>query len=558
MKNTRFHIAAMAVAMLFVTSCQKESLVRQEFSARMEADASDAKTTLVGNVLQWQRGSDQVSITSIATTTENSQTTTSVTTSTFTAEENTNYPNDYSYAFLSLNQGETELAESTNNTDVTYRAIYPAGAARENNTKIVLPKTQESTSGELTGYPMYAESSSKSLQFKNLCSVLKLSLKGSGTINKIELVTDQYINGTFTVSNPANTTTPLTRETYNENDVQHSAIGDHTKVTTLTMSSPVTLSSTAQYFYIYLPVQEYNYIRINIYKTDGNIYTKTRTTAFTPERSKYHLIEFDDVAFVSGLLNGVFTVAAGSGSTPARKVSFARGNLLSNSANSTSYRFADNQYDLSATGNTNYLFNWAGYNGNTEISSSTTMNQRNTNISNADNNTTWNVLTQQEWKYLLSRPGYGGRSVNYHHWTLVSVTKANNSTVVHGMIIFPDVFYWPLEYNKQPSIFDESSVFYGHTWTGSGDNVLPTYSYEEWCKLESAGCVFLPITGMKSGSSNSISNSDYGYYWSRSPKNTSGNSSAKYTYFYYAGATFSTSNHFGITSDLAIRHVKYL
>ena len=552
MKNTRIFLAVMAVAMLFITSCKKENVNNNlGFTASLETGSSNSKTTLDVNTIKWNYGNDMVRIYDANGNSD-----------VFTAQGNDSYmttATEYDRRYAELLPSETSQVELA--TTGGYKAIYPSRIATNvsNPTTVTLPKVQESTSGELTEFPMYAESSSKSLQFKNLCSVLKLSLKGSGTINKIELVTDQYINGTFTVSNPANTTTPLTRETNNENNVQHSTIGDHTKVTTLTMSSPVTLSSTAQYFYIYLPVQEYNYIRINIYKTDGNIYTKTRTTAFTPERSKYHLIEFDDVAFVSGLLNGVFTVAASSGSTPARKVSFARGNLLSNSANSTSYRFADNQYDLSATGNTNYLFNWAGYdNRNREISESSTMNQRNTNISNADNNTTWNVLTQQEWKHLLSQPGYGGRSVNYHHWTLVSVTKANNSTVVHGMIIFPDVFYWPLEYNKQPSIFDESSVFNGHTWTGSGDNVLPTYSYEEWCKLESAGCVFLPTTGMRSGSSSTISNSSYGYYWSSSPKNSSENSSAKYTYFYDAGATFSTSNHFGITSDLAIRHVKYL
>ena len=545
MKNTRFYIAAMAVAILFVASCQKESLVRQEFSARMEADASDAKTTLVGNVLQWQRGSDQVSITSIATTTENNQTTTSVTTSTFTAVENTNYPNDYSYAFLSLNQGETELAESTNNTNVTYRAIYPAGAARENNTKIVLPRVQESTSGELTKYPMYAESSSKSLQFKNLCSVLKLSLKGSGTINKIELVTDKYINGTFTVSNPANTTTPLTSETYNENNVQHSTIGDHTKVTTLTMSTPQALSSTtAKYFYIYLPVQEYKYIKINIYNTDGNVYTKeaifpctinnTTVNSLTLERSKYHLISFQSVAFVPGLLNGEFSVASN------QKVSFAKGNLLSNGS---SYKFAEKQYNKSETGYTTSYFNWYGNNSNS-------MDERNSNITNGAG-TTWHVLTQGEWNYLFT-----SRSVTYYRWALVSVTKADGSSVAHGILIFPDVFYWPLEGNNQPRPFDASGSYYGHTWTG-GDHPNITYTYDEWCILEAAGCAFLPITGYKTNNTGDVQQSDYGYYWTRD----SYSSSSAYCFrFYNAGATFSTSSsvRLNTANGLAIRHAKYL
>ena len=250
MKNTRIFIAIMAVAMLFVASCQKESLVRQEFSARMEADASDSKTTLVGSNLQGQHGNDQVSITSIATTTENNQSQVSYTTSTFTAR--THSSNNPAYADLTLDEDQDELSEGSN---VTYRAIYPAGAARNNNTKIVLPRKQESTNGGLTGYPMYAESSSKSLQFKNLCSVLKLSLTGSETINKIEVVTDKYINGTFTInsSDPSNPTLDLDNTTT-----------DHTKVTTLTMSTAVTLTSSAQFFFIYLPVQEYKYIKLKL------------------------------------------------------------------------------------------------------------------------------------------------------------------------------------------------------------------------------------------------------------------------------------------------------
>ena len=558
MKNTRIYLAVMAVTILFMTSCKKEHVNNNlGFTASLETESSDSKTTLDDNTLKWNYGTDMVRIydangnSDVFTALGNDS---YMTTTTINGQSVSEHDRRYA-ELLPSGTSQVELA-----TTGGYQAIYPSRIATNvsNPTTVTLPKVQESTNGELTEYPMYAESDSKFLQFKNLCSVLKLELKGSGTINKIELVTDQYINGTFTVSNPANTTAPLTRETYTDaNQVVHSTTDDHTMVTTLTMSTPQALSTTAKYFYIYLPVQEYKYIKINIYNTDGNVYTKTANipSGITPERSKYHLISFESVAFAPGLLNGVFTVAGATNSTPARTVSFSRGNLLSTSATSTSYKFADNQYDISNTGHTNYLFNWAGYNSsNQAISKSQTMNQRNTSISNGAGST-WNVLTQEEWKYLLTP---NQRSVNYHHWTLVSVTKADNTTVAHGMIIFPDVFQWPLENNRQPTLFDISTNFSGHTWTGSGDNVLPTYTYEEWCKLEAAGCVFLPITGMKSGNSSNIIYSNYGYYWSRSPKYASNNDEAKYTYFYNAGAVFATTNSFKITSSLAIRHVKYL
>ena len=535
MKNTRIYVAAMAVAMLFVTSCKKEeSSVKQEFSATMEVSKSGEKTNLVNDHLQWAHGSDKVSITSISGN--------SYITSTFTATTHSAYPNNLSYANLDLDQDQTELAEGEG---VTYRSIYPASISSENNTQVTLPRVQESNHGELTGYPMYAESSTKSLQFWNLCSVLKLSLKGSGTVNKIEVATDKYINGTFTI-NYGDNGDPLL---ISEND------GTHTKVTTLTLNEPQQLNANnSKDFYIYLPVQEYNFIRINVHSTSpttgDRVYTKLASfsSSITLERSRYHLIEFSNVAFVDGLLNGEFSVSA------TQKVSFAKGNLLSNS-NGTTYKFADRQYNISETGYTTSHFNWL----NSSSSYGQTMDERNSNITNGGN-TTWRVLTQSEWWYLLNQRS--GTRRTYHRWSLVSVTKENGSTVAHGMLIYPDKFYWPLEEDKQPNGFEISANYDGHTWEG-GSTPNTTYTYDEWCILEAAGCVFLPITGYKTSSTNSsIHEGNYGYYWTRTPRyEENSNESSYIVHFYNAGATFNTNSttvRLNITNRLAIRHAKYL
>lgn len=545
MKNTRIIFAAAAVAMLFVTSCQKESSVKQEFSASIETGASDIKTTLVDSDLRWQHDTDQVSITSIATTTENNQSSTSTTTSTFTATAHTSYPDNLSYANLELNEGEAELAEASTNASVTYKAIYPATIAGSNGTVVILPKVQASTSGELTGYPMYAESTSKSLQFKNLCSVLKLELKGSGTINKIEVVTDQYINGPFTISYP--NTTPLTRETNTTSSLRNS------KVTTLTMSSPVTLNSTdSSCFYIYLPVQQYNFIKVNVYNTDGQIYSKSATssTGVTLERSKYYPLAFSNVAFTPSLLNGKFSVAANI------KVSFSKGNLLrvSHTESSTdngnwlfhnysytstdTYKFAENQYDRNEGSSSSYdtwLFEWGikGTSANQNNSGSTSFFERWKNYSDNEHthtatlqnngNINWRCLTQGEWDHLLriralSTASSSGAQIHYYDkdgnpgggcFTLGTVNG------IHGMLIFPDVFYWPLD-NKQPSQF-------GLTATYSNWNSI-SLTLDEWRIVEGAGCVFLPTTGDKNNihnnGSTTISNTNtIGTYWSSTYNN---------------------------------------
>ena len=537
MKNTRIIFAAAAVAMLFVTSCQKESSVKQEFSASIETGASDIKTTLVNSDLRWQHGTDQVSITSIATTTnENNQSSTSTTTSTFTATAHTSYPNNLSYANLELNEGQAELAEASTNTSVTYKAIYPATIAGSNGTVVILPEVQASVSGELTGYPMYAESDSKSLQFKNPCSVLKLSLTGSQTVSKIEVVTDKYINGTFNITVTDGIPTLAAANTT-----------DHKKVTTLTLSSPVTLTSTAQYFYIYLPVQEYKYIKINIYNASEQIFTKaaTITDGVTLQRSKYHLLEFSNITFVPNTLSGEFSVS------PTQTVSFSKGNLLVVSGNT--YKFADNQYDHKEGNNPSYttwLYQWGSNNVSTM---NTPWTASGATIQNDNSNSSaWRCLTQSEWDYLLKysthRVSYYNKNGELQDYSINHSYTLGTVNGVQGMLIFPDVFYWPLD--EKEAVFRGS--YTGHSW-GESTN---SFTFAQWKILEGAGCVFLPTTGRKRPNySAADQESSHGYYWSSSQRDYS---TAKHLTISETSSAFADNNSSGRELYYAIRLVKYL
>ena len=525
MKRTSFYLIALLCMSLATASCTKEEQFDNGVAPKFTASiVSNAKTEFnPTDGLVWS-STDQVVIFGSAgrsvydVTPENNPRT----------------------AQLTIAEGQTSPGNPN------YTAIYPVSVATTSNV-ITLPDEQVSVSGELTGNPMYAyPTSNYNLKFKNLCSVLKIHMQKDNTsISKIQIISNKFINGDFLVGGTSSAPT-LTID-HSVTDITDHNPNKHKMVTTLTFTSGNVSIANGNDFYVYLPADTYSKFEIKVYDNNGNIFIHKANSAITLNRSQYHnvTIPTDVINFNPGDLKGEFSVAAG------RKVSFARGNLLSPSATSTSYKFADNQYDITNTDYTNYLFTWAGDNNQT-------MNQRNTNISNGAGST-WNVLTQAEWDYLLKSPAAGGRSVTYHHWTLVSVTKSDGTSVAHGMLLFPDAFDWPLEKGRQPKAFDISSNFNNHTWTGTDTNTTNrTYTYDEWCTLEAAGCVFLPITGYKSSSNGSITQSDYGYYWSRTPFYPSGNDRSYAMRFWGAGATFASSHYKNITYYIAIRHVKYL
>ena len=494
-------IALVTLGAAALTSCKKEfNGDAPTFTARLEYNE---KTQFVGGNLYWSEN-DQVAI--------------------YGSAGRSVYNVILTGSTPTTNAKLQMAADETAPGNPSYTAIYPAAIAPATNTEIItLPATQASVSGELTGYPMYApETSSTFLHFKNLCSVLKITMQKEGAqVSKIQIITDQYINGDFEIDG----STPSL--VYHNNDGQD----NHKKVTTLTFSNgPVSISSSHD-FYIYLPANTYNYFQIQVYNQNGDMFTRTTTSGLTFNRSVYNYLTIPTSAinFKPGDLLGEFSVSS------TQKVSFSKGNLLQNGS---TYKFADLQYNKTESGYTN-LFNW--HDGST----SQTMNERGANpISNGGNTANmWRTLTQSEWHYLLS---YGGRPDTWR-WALVQINS------IGGMIIFPDGFPdgfdWPLDDSKKPAKLNQAATT---AWNGQN------YSLDEWSTLEACGCVFLPATGYQSSTSSSVSETSYGYYWSSSPKNTSGNDKAYYTKFNATSATFPAgdNNYWSINNMLAIRLVK--
>ena len=200
------------------------------------------------------------------------------------------------------------------------------------------------------------------------------------------------------------------------------------------------------------------------------------------------------------LLSGVFSVSS------TKKVKFSKGNLRYASG---AWSFFDNQYDYynSYSADAWDHFGWS--------TSATTygMNTSTDNIYSGDfvdwgatMGTGWFTLSSDEWTYLFntrSASTVGGTSNGRY-----AKAKVNN---VQGVILFPDTYTHP------DGVTAPTGVNAGNTgntdWNGSN------YTVEDWTKMESAGCVFLPTAGHREGSTVGNANAS-GNYWSATHHST--------------------------------------
>ena len=183
-----------------------------------------------------------------------------------------------------------------------------------------------------------------------------------------------------------------------------------------------------------------------------------------------------------GAICGKFSVADG------KQVYFSKGNLQLTAADT--WQFAENQWDYfgaSQSDDHRDLFGWGTGNNPNQTStdnidySSFTDWGDNTSLQ-ASLGTGWRTLTKDEWVYL-----FGTRTVNGGTSEGKSYTLGQKVNEKLGIVIYPD---------------DYTGAAYT---TGS-----------DWSTFESAGCVFLPAAGNRSGTSVYGFGSS-GSYWSSSP-----------------------------------------
>ena len=237
----------------------------------------------------------------------------------------------------------------------------------------------------------------------------------------------------------------------------------------------------------------------------------------------------------AGGIDGLFSVSE------TKKVYFSKGNLRATyDGSSWTWSFADHQYDavgnaaantsingngtVSANGSVD-LFGWVGassaftdmaafgissesYDGYGNVVGEALKSDWGTNaISNGGNvaNYGWRTLTIDEWKYVFkTRAG--------------ADSKKGAATVdsVKGWILLPDAWTLPA-----------GASFAAGAASGYTTN---SYTAGQWAVMESAGAVFLPVTGRRVGSSMMDGTwPDKGYYWSATGSSTLSALDAEFT-----------------------------
>ena len=260
----------------------------------------------------------------------------------------------------------------------------------------------------------------------------------------------------------------------------------------------MTISASAQFY---------------IYCSDGNVIKVDSISMVAPEEPE----QPDPSAGI-----GTFSVSAD------KQVTFSKGNLQYHPANDE-WRFAENQTDYIGDANSNCsstyngwldLFGWSTSATNFGVSTSDDYDDYSgsfvdwgTNKIGNDAPNTWRTLSYDEWNYLLN--------TRTNASSLKGVAQVNG---VNGLIFLPDNWTCPAGVTFKSGFHSESSVeAYGQ---------YQTFSADQWSKLESAGAVFLPAAGNRSGTNVRVVQ-DGGYYWSA----TEGNSDrAYYLYFDSDGA----------------------
>lgn len=192
----------------------------------------------------------------------------------------------------------------------------------------------------------------------------------------------------------------------------------------------------------------------------------------------------------TGMTKGLFSVSA------TKRVHFSKGNLQ---YDGTNWKFAASQWEvLGANGTgangtaTNYpmdLFTW----GNID---SPTYNGTTYYTENAD------LSGITDWG---SRMGFGWRTLSSAEWTYLFNTRTVNGGTGSGKS-----YTLGQKVNNKPGV-----VIYPDNYTGE------VYSGSDWATFESAGCVFLPIAGLRNvgGAGKITSVGVRGCYWSRTNNN---------------------------------------
>ena len=384
-------------------------------------------------------------------------------------------------------QGETIFVNGRNNCTVSalsnsdrtctisgaeeasgYYAFYPANLISAtdisigfSNATVTLPRVQqyvEESGHQVIDNPMagHLSSSSGIIQFYNLCALLKINVTSNWTLDSIQVTmkgTDLWGTGSVTGSVDANNW---------KIDMNNGGTHD-TKYETVSLKFPNSISTgNGKSFYIMVPnntvTADNDAVKVHFYGKYKQIAVhKNHSMVVSQSQQVVHnkIITLNTFSLIEPGV-GVFTVQAAETGNPARKVTFAPGNLVEHlQVNPHRWHFPDKPYHGIPTTNYNYYFDYT----DDLIGTNASHDWGWVNTVNDNPPHTWRTPTKSEMEYVLT----GSRGASRNCW----YCKVNT---INGLIIYPDGC----------KLTTPSS----HT-----DNIDET----DWANTyESVGCIFLP------------------------------------------------------------------
>ena len=161
-------------------------------------------------------------------------------------------------------KGSFSFVSGTVATTPDYKAWYPASIY--NNDTPTLPAKQEYAADNIKNSPMYAESSTESLSFKNICGIIRLNISTTMSgkkVRSIALSATQPMSGA--ISNAAN----LANNSY------VAAVSEGAGVTLDCGESGVAIGTEPTAFHFAVPANSYTGLKITVLTTDGDFQSRT-------------------------------------------------------------------------------------------------------------------------------------------------------------------------------------------------------------------------------------------------------------------------------------------
>lgn len=160
-------------------------------------------------------------------------------------------------------QGSFSHVSGTAATTPGYKAWYPATLYKAGVP--TLPATQEYTAGNIKESPMYAESSTESLSFKNICGIIRLNISTTMSGKKVRRI---ILSATQGMSGAITNVTTLASDSY------IAVVSGTAGVTLDCGESGVAIGTEPTPFHFAVPANTYTGLKITVITTDGDFQSR--------------------------------------------------------------------------------------------------------------------------------------------------------------------------------------------------------------------------------------------------------------------------------------------